>query len=116
MTVPSKRGYRRITVAGRRFKWRFAERIVVVEDGLSGRQVLEVDFGWFDRWLHVNDRDNMPPAFSPGVATPSFVATAIDFALKNGWDTAVRGGRFVLRYTSEEKFQRSPDEPLPNRR
>ena len=47
MPPPGKQGYRGITVANRRFKWRFDERVVVVPDGLSGRQVLEIDFGWY---------------------------------------------------------------------
>jgi hypothetical protein len=108
MTVPKKKGYRRIVVADRPFKWRFAKHIVVVPDGLSGRQVLDVDFGWFDGWLYMNDRSNRPPEFSPTVATPAFVASAIDFALKNGWSTDVRGGRFVLKYTQEEGFHIPP--------
>jgi len=109
-----KKGYRGIVVAGRRFKWRFAEHIVVVPDGLSGRQVLDVDFGWFDGWLYTNDPVNRPPKFSPDVATPEFVAAAIEFALKNGWDTDVRGGRFLLKYTAEEGFHTPPDATLPN--
>jgi hypothetical protein len=104
MTVPKDKGYRGIVVANRRFNWRFAERIVVVPDGLSGRQVLEVDFGWFDEWLHVNDA-NRPPAFSPSVATPAFVASAIEFALRNGWSTDIRGGRFLVTYSAEKGFQ-----------
>ena len=104
MSVPKNKGYRSITVANRRFKWRFADRVIVVPEGLSGRQVLEVDFGWFDHWLYANDRAAMPPEFSPKVATPAFVASAIEFALGNGWSTDVRGGRFLLKYTTDKGF------------
>jgi hypothetical protein len=112
MTVPKNKGYRGIVVANRRFKWRFAERITVVPDGLSGRQVLEVDFGWFDEWLYARDDPNRPPEFSPSVATPAFVASAIDFALRNGWNTDVQGGRFLVTYSADKGFQMRADEGL----
>ena len=114
MTVPRNKGYRRIVVADRSFKWRFSDRVVVVPEGLSGRQVLEVDFGWFDTWLHVKDPARAPPPFSPKVASPAFVASAIEFALQNGWNTDVRGGRFKLKYSAEKGFQ-GPLGALPNR-
>jgi hypothetical protein len=114
MTVPKNKGYRGIVVTNRRFKWRFANRIVVVPDGLSGRQVLEVDFGWFDGWLYTNDRPNRPAELCPRVATPAFVASAIDFALRNGWNTDARGGRFLVTYVAGDGFRVAPHEALPN--
>jgi hypothetical protein len=107
VTVPKKKGYRAIVVAGRSFKWRFIERIVVVPDGLAGRQVLEVDFGWFDEWLYRKHDPDTPPAYFPRVVTPSFVAAAIAFALDHGWGSGVRGGRFLLKYTVQEGFHTS---------
>jgi len=115
MTVPKGKGYRRIVVGGRRFKWRFEDRIVVVPDGLAGRRVLDIDFGWFDCWLYVNDPTERPPEFSPQVATPAFVSSAIEFALKNGWNTDVRGGRFMLKYSADDGFQTSTGDVLPNK-
>jgi hypothetical protein len=81
-----------------------------------GAGPLEVDFGWFDHLLYTNDRENMPPAFSPRAATPAFVASAIDFALKSGWNADQRGGRFLVKYSSEVGFHWSPDGALPNSR
>lgn len=81
----------------------------MVPVGPSGRQVLEVDFGWFDRWLYMNDRAAMPPDFSPEVASPAFVASAIEFALGNGWSSDVRGGRFLLKYTADKGFRVAGD-------
>ena len=111
MTVPKGKGYRRIVVGGRRFKWRFADRIVVVPDGLAGRQVLDMDFGWFDSWLYTIAPTKTPTAFSPRMVTPAFVASAIKFALQNGWNTDVRGGRFLLKYSEGSGFQ-SPTEDV----
>ena len=105
MTTPKGKGYRSIVVAGRRFKWRFRDRVVVVPDGVSGRQVLEIDFGWFDVWLYVDGRVPAPPPFSPDVPTPAFVAQGIQFALTNGWNTDVCGGRFVVRYSTPDGFR-----------
>jgi len=115
MTVPKGKGYRRIVVGGRRFKWRFADRIVVVPDGLAGRRVLDIDFGWFDCWLYTNYPTEKPPAFSPQAATPAFVSSAIEFALKSGWDTDVRGGRFMLKYSADGGFQTATGDVLPNK-
>jgi hypothetical protein len=51
----------------------------------------------------------MPPEFSPEIATPAFVASAIEFALGHGWSTDVRGGRFLLRYTADKGFHLAAD-------
>src|SRR5687768_4078103 len=93
-----------MSVAGRRFRWRFEGHIVVAPDGLSGRQVLDVDFGWSDPWIHMNDRTDHPPAASPRIVTPAFVAAAIEFALGNGWKTETRGGRFRVTHSAERGF------------
>jgi hypothetical protein len=109
VTVPRTKGFRGIAVDGRPFRWRFAKVITVVPDGVSGRQVLEVDFGWFDIWLHANDRAGVRPVRAPPIATPAFVASAIHFALQNGWSTESRGGRFRIEHTAERGFQVSAD-------
>jgi|GEM_PF-1525830 len=108
MVVPKRTGYRTMVVEGSRFKWRFAGKLVVVPDGLSGRQVLEIDFGAYDTWLDMNDPASRPPWPAP-VATPAFVAAAIAFALAHGWDTSVRGGRYRLKHTPETGFTSCTD-------
>lgn len=104
MTVPKSKGFRAIVVGNYRYMWRFSGHILVVPAGLSGRQVLEIDFGWFDGWLYASNAADRPPEFSPKVVTPSFVALAIDFALRNGWSTDLRGGRFVVNCRGANGF------------
>jgi len=41
MTTPKGKGYRSLVVAGRRFKWRFRHRVVVVADVRGGRFVVK---------------------------------------------------------------------------
>ena len=65
-------------MAGRPFRWRFRNGIVVVPDGSSGRQVLEVDLGWIDRWLRVKAFDPAAPSHSPkviGVSKSTFTTS-----------------------------------------
>jgi hypothetical protein len=106
LAVHKRSGYRAITVSGRRFKWRFGGTVVVVPDGVRGRQILEIDFGWFDEWLYMNQPEKRPPQFSPAVATPGFVSKGIQFAIDNGWNTEKRGGKFLLRYSACGGFQK----------
>ena len=104
MTVPSGKGFRAIVVNGRSFKWRFVKRLIVVPDGLSGRQVLEVDLGWSDPWLEINDPKTTGSGRNPQIATPAFVAQAIAFALHAGWNAELRGGRFPVKYSTSTGF------------
>ena len=71
-------GLRAIAVDGRRFRWRFDQRLVVIPSDRSGPQ-LRVDWGWRD-WLEPEG-----PASEPWIVTPRFVAEAIRFALSHGW-------------------------------
>ena len=71
-------GLRPIVVAGRRFRWRFKQRLAVVPEGRSG-PVLYVGWGWRD-WL---EPERTGP--EPRIVTPRFVSQAIAFALARGW-------------------------------
>ena len=47
---------------------------------------LEIDFGYFDTWLYVNDNLNAPDDFEPKTVTPAFIKYSIENAIKLGWD------------------------------
>lgn len=81
----SKKGLRKITVVNREFYWKFNEKIFVISDEAKN-SLLIVDFGWYDVWLYVNDKENRPPDFDPKSVTPKFVSESITYALKQGWD------------------------------
>jgi hypothetical protein len=83
-------GLRPITVEGRRFRWRFDERLVIVPEGRSG-PVVFVEWGWHD-WLEPEG-----PGPEPRIVTPRFVAEAIAFALANGWQPEGDGDT-LLKY------------------
>jgi hypothetical protein len=84
-------GLRKIVVEGRRFRWRFNDRIVVVPEGRSGPP-LYVDWGWED-CLEAGGRGP-----GPVIVTPRFVAEAIAFALASGWQPDGHRRPFRLDY------------------
>ena len=95
-------GLRPIAVAGRRFRWRFDERLVVVPEGRSG-PALYVEWGW-RAWLEPEG-----PGPEPWIVTPRFVAEAITFALGSGWQPeGDRAPRF-LEYDSSGFRERRRD-------
>jgi len=79
----SKKGLRKIVVADKTYYWRFTERIWVINE--EEKRTLQIDFGWYDKWLYVNDKENRPPDFEPQTVTPKFVSSSILFAIENGW-------------------------------
>lgn len=81
----SKKGLRNIVVDGQKFYWKFNGKIIVNSDQIKN-SLLIVDFGWYDAWLFVNDKNNKPPDFSPKSVTPKFVSESISFALAEGWE------------------------------
>lgn len=86
MSLPKKkRGFRKISVEGNEFNWRFNSHIEVCPVARKNNKLI-VDFGWFDPFLYVNDRLNSPTTYTPQIVTPAFVRKAIEFALKHNWD------------------------------
>jgi len=81
----SKKGLRSITVNGQQFYWKFNGKVIVISDEIKN-SFLIVDFGWYDVWLYVNDKENRPPNFEPKSVTPKFVCDSIIYALTQGWD------------------------------
>lgn len=80
----SKKGMRNIVVDRQKFYWKFNGKIIINSDQIKN-SLLIVDFGWYDVWLFVNEKDNRPPDFEPKSVTPKFVSESISFALAEGW-------------------------------
>ena len=94
-----KRGFRPITVDDQLYRWRF-DGLLVVGAAERETQRLEVDIGWHDGWLHVNDEQKAPD-FEPKVVTPSFVETAIRAGWSHGWNPGLAGPALRLSYRNE---------------
>jgi len=99
VTQPKKRrGFRDIVVENTRYSWRMSGLIEIrPPEGRESR--LDIDFGWSDGWLDVNEpRDSQPPLHEPRRVTPRFVEKAIRFALKNGWRAGGNSGKMLVEY------------------
>lgn len=81
----SKKGLRKIVVNNSVFYWKFNEKIFVYSEEAKYR-LLTVEFGWYDVWLYVNDKENRPPDYEPQKVTPKFVSDSITYALTQVWD------------------------------
>lgn len=98
MTLPKiKRGFRKITVDEQNFQWRF-DKVIDIRPETKKDTKLLIDFGWYDVWLYVNDKENRPPDFQPETITPAFVRQAILFALNHGWEIQIGAGLMNLKY------------------
>ena len=76
----------------------------LIEVSLDGKhlQRLEIDFGWYDVWLHIKDRDTKE-VFEPRIVTPHFVEQAIRFGCQYGWTPEIAAPSFGIVYR-EQKF------------
>lgn len=92
----SKKRLRPIVVDSHKFYWKFTEKVFVFNEA-DKNSLLVVDFGYYDVWLYINDKENCPPDFEPKVVTPKFVSQCIQFALQAGWTT----GKMELEYKNE---------------
>lgn len=90
----SKKGFRKITVENKLYYWRFCGFILVAPDNARSDYLLKIDFGFYDPFDYINTDEEVPPDFSPKVATPKFVSESIKFAVSNGWTE----GKFNLKY------------------
>ena len=86
---------RAITVSQLEFRWRFNEKLVVVSE-TSNSCPLYVDWGW-TCWFEPEG-----PGPEPCIVTPKFVATAIQFALENGWEPGSSQPSFYLGFENEQ--------------
>ncbi len=97
----SKKGLRKIIVENREFYWKFNGKIIVTSEEIKNCH-LTIDFGWYDIWLYVNDKENRPPDFEPKNVTPKFVSESISNALNQGWEEGkalleFRNGNYTMK-------------------
>ncbi|MBD0404912.1 hypothetical protein [Flammeovirga sp. EKP202] len=100
----SKKGLRSIIVNRQQFYWKFNGKVIVSSYEFRN-SLLIVDFGWYDVWLYVNDKENRPPDFEPKSVTPKFVSDSIIYALTQGWDYGkmeieFRNGDYKILYNT----------------
>lgn len=96
MIPKKKKGFRKIVVDNIAFNWRFSEIIEIRPEGNQNNK-LEVDFGYFDSWLYVNDV-NKPEDFEPKIITPNFVKKSIKNAIELGWNIETKNKLKKLKY------------------
>lgn len=99
MGRPSKkRGFSPIVIGESRFQWRFDGKLHVLADAdtSSRGQRLVVDWGWTD-WCEPEYQSHK--VRGPDTVTPSFVRTAIEFALHSGWTPNAPASNLVLDLT-----------------
>lgn len=81
----SKKGLRTIIIDDVKYYWKFKNEIFIFHSEFKN-STLSIDFGYYDIWLYVNDKENTPPDFEPKIVTPKFISESIKFALANGWN------------------------------
>ncbi|WP_338767056.1 hypothetical protein WAF17_05050 [Bernardetia sp. ABR2-2B] len=96
----SKKGLRTITVNNNKYYWKFNEKVFIIPNE-NQNSLLVIDFGWYDIFLFMNDKENRPPKFYPKAITPKFVQESILFALENEWSEGTmkveyREGKYSL--------------------
>jgi len=99
-TPKKKQGFRKIVVKNINFNWKFSGGIDVRPE-INKNNKLFIDYGWFDEWLYVNDKENKPPDYKPQVVTPNFVRQSIEFALENGWNIENKTGILEIEYKAD---------------
>lgn len=84
MISKKKNGFRKITIENHIYNWRF-NGIVEIRSNENKNNKVEIDFGWFDNWLYLNDPENKPENYEPKIVTPNFIKKSIENAIKLGW-------------------------------
>jgi len=106
MALPQKkRGFRKIVINDKAFNWRmnYISSLVEVRPAFNKDNKLSIDFGWWSRWLYINDAKSIrPPAYEPEVITPGFVKKAIEFALSQNWNIDGKPGIIKIQYKNSQ--------------
>jgi len=93
----SQKKLRKITVGNQKYLWKFNGKIFVTKE-LNKNALLIIDFGWYDVWDYINNKEERPPDFSPSIVTPKFVSESILFSLNNNWND----GKMELIFRNNE--------------
>ncbi|MCA5005218.1 hypothetical protein [Sphingobacterium bovistauri] len=97
----TRRNFRKIVIEDKVYKWQFNSIIQICPEGLYNNK-LEIDFGYYDSWLYVNDKENEPEDYEPKIVTPDFVRLGIETALQMGWNPNAKQGNFQLKYRNQQ--------------
>ena len=99
MNPKKKKGFRKIIVDDTTYNWRFSDSIEIRPEQNQSNK-LEIDFGYFDPWLYVNDPENKPEEFEPKVVTPGFIKKVIKNAIQLGWNVKEGNKLTKLKYSN----------------
>ena len=96
----SVKGFRKIIVNDELYLWKVNKKIIILKEQKKSNRI-EVDFGWFDEWLYINDQNNRPSDYELKNITPKFIEDCIKFAIDEGWCSGMlllkfRGGNFYI--------------------
>ena len=97
MIEKKKNGFRKITIENEIYNWRFGG-IIKIRPNQNKNNTLEINIGYFDIWLYVNDKENQPEDYEPKVVTPIFVRKSIENAIKLGWDIKAKNNLTKIKY------------------
>jgi hypothetical protein len=97
MISKKKNGFRKIIIEDKIYNWRF-ENIIQIRPSENRNNKLEIDFGWFDNWLFINDKENESENYEPKIVTPSFIKKSIENAIKLGWNIEDKNLLFKIKY------------------
>lgn len=95
-----KKGFRKILIENQTYNWRFIG-VIQIRPEQNNSNKIEIDFGYYDTWLYVNDKENTPEDFEPKIVTPTFVKKSIENAIKLGWDIKDKNKTTKLKYRNE---------------
>ncbi|MGV0919041.1 hypothetical protein ACTS94_01430 [Empedobacter falsenii] len=92
-----RNSFRKIVVNEIGFHWMF-HHIIKIRPDHQRQNKLDIDFGYYDSWLFVNDKENEPADYEPKVITPAFIRKCIEEAINMGWNPDLKSGLFKLKY------------------
>ena len=96
----TKQKFRKIIVDNQNFNWFFND-IIKIWPEKNPQNKLEIDFGYFDSWLYVNDKENEPEDYEPKIVTPAFIRICIENAIALGWEVNLKHNSLKLKYRNE---------------
>jgi hypothetical protein len=100
MISKKKNGFRKITIENNIYNWRFTS-IIQIRPNENPNNKLEIDFGWYDEWLFINDKENEPESYEPKKVTPSFIEKSIKNAIKLGWNIEAKNLQLKIKYRNK---------------
>lgn len=95
-----RNNFRKIVVNEMDFNWLF-HNIIKIRPDNQRQNNLEINFGYYDSWLYVNDKENEPADYEPQVIKPAFIRKCIEEAIKLGWNTDLKSGLFKVKYRNK---------------